>query len=77
VNNGAMRHALLPTLVGVLTAVSAQPALAKPCTYPMARMMAAHPQAPVTPRTREGRNPPCTILQKADVPSGAPLTLAT
>ena len=52
----------------VIAACAAQPALAKPCTYPMTRLASAQPQgshqAPIAPRAKETRNPPCTILQK-------------
>jgi hypothetical protein len=68
VNNGGMRLVLAPILTGALIATCvAQPALAKPCTYPMTRASAqpqTNRQAPTAPRAKESRNPPCTILQK-------------
>jgi hypothetical protein len=61
-----MRYALALALIATC---AAQPALAKPCTYPMTRLASAQADArrpaPATPRAKEEeRRPPCTILQK-------------
>lgn len=64
-NNGTMRYALALALI---VTCAAQPALAKPCSYPMTRLASAQadvrPPAPATPRAKEeDRRPPCAILQ--------------
>ena len=62
-----MRYAFILALIATC---AAQPALAKPCTYPMTRLASAQADArrlaPATPRAKEEeeRRPPCTILQK-------------
>jgi hypothetical protein len=56
-----MRYALASIVIATYVA---QPALAKPCTYPMTRLASAQPHMSVAPRAKESRNPPCTILQK-------------
>ncbi|MFA6113648.1 MAG: hypothetical protein WC729_06635 [Sphingomonas sp.] len=60
-----MRYAFTFALIATC---AAQPALAKPCTYPMTRLASvqadARRPAPAAPRAKEDRKPPCTILQK-------------